>query len=188
VIVGQLGEYNGHGVALMLAKDPRIEVVAHDLEATALADASVQYKPHVAVVNLDTEAELRERLRSDSAQTEMLVLASDPAVADGILLLAAGVACVPLRTSPDRLTATVHRLAHGERIFLTLSGKLFTDTASLTPRELEVLAHLSHGRSPNAIALLMQIQIRTVRYYTESLRNKLGVRTTRALVAATHKA
>jgi DNA-binding NarL/FixJ family response regulator len=185
VIVGRLGEYNGHGVAQVLGSDPRIEVIARDLDRIAVAQAVAQHKPRVVVVNPETEVAIRERVRSGSGKTELLVLASRPALAYGMRLLAAGVACLPLHTQPAGLIATVRRLARGERVFQSLNGRIFTDTAYLTPRELEVLGHLSDGLAPDAIAVLMNVRVRTVRKHTESLRYKLGVRTTRALVAVT---
>lgn len=151
----------------------------------AVTQAVARHTPRVVVVNPETEVAMRERVRSGSGKTGLLVLASSPTLAYGMRLLAAGVACLPLRTPPAGLIATVRRLALGERVFQSLSGRIFTDTAHLTPRELEVLGHLSDGLAPDAIAVLMNVRVRTIRKHTESLRNKLGVRTTRALVAVT---
>jgi DNA-binding NarL/FixJ family response regulator len=187
VVVGRFAPLLARGLADVLREDPGIEVVAHDLDAVALAEAVAQHRPRVAVINPETEAEMREWPGTRSARTGLLVLASDPSLAYGLLRLAAGVACIPLGTSPSGLIAAVHRLARGERVFLALNGHRYFDTALLTPRELEVLEYLCLGQSPNAIAPLMNIRVRTVRAHTESLRRKLGVRTTRELIVGTHE-
>ena len=46
--------------------------------------------------------------------------------------------------------------------------------AALTPRELEVLRHLSHGTSTRGIADAMRISPETIRTHVQALRRKLG--------------
>jgi DNA-binding CsgD family transcriptional regulator len=53
---------------------------------------------------------------------------------------------------------------------------------ALTPRETEVLAHLSQSRSYEEIALSLSIDVETVRTHARRVRRKLGVQTSRQLV------
>lgn len=54
-------------------------------------------------------------------------------------------------------------------------------TWRLTPRELEVLRHVSREASYGEIALAMGIQVETVRKHTASIRKKLDVKELRDL-------
>lgn len=53
---------------------------------------------------------------------------------------------------------------------------------ALTPRETEVLAHLSRSRSYEEIAVSLSIDVETVRTHARRVRRKLGVQTSRELV------
>lgn len=54
--------------------------------------------------------------------------------------------------------------------------------SALTPREIEVLAHLSRSRSYDEIAVSLSIDVETVRTHARRVRRKLGVRTSRELI------
>ena len=58
-----------------------------------------------------------------------------------------------------------------------------TASELLTPRELEVLAEISAGRSNKAIARTLGISLHTVKFHIESLLRKLGARTRAEAVA-----
>jgi DNA-binding NarL/FixJ family response regulator len=49
--------------------------------------------------------------------------------------------------------------------------------SELTPRELEVLAHVAEGRTDGEIATLLYVSVRTVHKHLEHVYEKLGVRT-----------
>ena len=54
--------------------------------------------------------------------------------------------------------------------------------ASLTPRELEVLARLGHGKPNKVVAYDMGLSVRTVEGYRASIMSKLGARTVGELI------
>jgi DNA-binding CsgD family transcriptional regulator len=61
-------------------------------------------------------------------------------------------------------------------------GRTHVPLSALTPRETEILAHLSRSRSYDEIAALLSIDIETVRTHARRVRHKLGVRTSRELI------
>jgi DNA-binding CsgD family transcriptional regulator len=54
--------------------------------------------------------------------------------------------------------------------------------SALTPRETEILGHLSRSRSYDEIAAILSIDIETVRTHARRVRRKLGLRTSRELI------
>lgn len=63
-----------------------------------------------------------------------------------------------------------------------MPGKTHAPLSALTPRETEILAHLSRSRSYDEIAALLSIDTETVRTHARRVRHKLGVRTSRELI------
>jgi DNA-binding CsgD family transcriptional regulator len=61
-------------------------------------------------------------------------------------------------------------------------GKTHAPLSALTPRETEILVHLSRSRSYDEIAALLSIDTETVRTHARRVRHKLGVRTSRELI------
>jgi LuxR family transcriptional regulator len=71
--------------------------------------------------------------------------------------------------------------AHETWCQLTAGGG--EDTPVLSDREIEILSWLSHGKSTEDIAEIMQIAERTVNYHVANLKTKLGVETRAHAVA-----
>jgi DNA-binding NarL/FixJ family response regulator len=96
-------------------------------------------------------------------------------------ILAAGATCVAWNASSTDILAALHLVAQGKRLFVSASGHRLerrypSDVPSLTPRETDVLRHLSRGRSHAEIAYDLRIGVRTVHTYTAQVCRKLGVR------------
>jgi len=185
VLLGRFGKIVARGLAGVLGDDPRIHVLASDLDADALVAEAGRRKPRVAVLHEDHEQSLRERLRAVSADVGIIVLANDPVRAYGMLLMADGASCIASNVSD--LGDIVARVSSGERIFVSSSGAVVgrrypRDAPLLTRRELDVLRYASQAAPYAQIALALGIAPETVRRHVASICRKLGVRHKRELV------
>ncbi len=66
--------------------------------------------------------------------------------------------------------------ANLEKITSTFSLTLFARLGGLTPRELEVAELIKQGRSTKQIATILDLSSRTVEFYRDKLRVKLGIK------------
>jgi DNA-binding CsgD family transcriptional regulator len=72
-----------------------------------------------------------------------------------------------------------------QRVLSSLAGNKLTQQAKITAREVECLYWSAEGKTYEAIGIIMKVTPRTVRFFLESARHKLGsLNTTHAVVAA----
>jgi two-component system nitrate/nitrite response regulator NarP len=78
---------------------------------------------------------------------------------------------------PSQLLDTVAAVASGQMIFpyVDVRGLDSPPLASLTPRERELLAALSEGRSNAQLAAHFEISIQTVKFHLKNVYEKLGI-------------
>jgi DNA-binding NarL/FixJ family response regulator len=170
-------------MSALLDQDEAIEIVDED----ALERLDVQERARVVIVGDAVEPALLSRLRSLRPVVRIVVFARDPIWAYGVVLLAVGMTCVDSRATTGELLAVVHLAARGEAVFVFatdqgIQRRYPAEVPSLTPRELEVLVHLSQGTMHAAIALALNISVRTVQSYAAAVCRKLGLEKTRELV------
>ncbi len=139
------------------------------------------------VVVLDEAAERLEAevLRAAQPELGIVVQAHEPTYVYGLLLLAAGMTCLPQDASAAAVLRAVHLTAQKGCAFVW-EGHLIErrdrrNERVLTKREIDVLERMSTGMSPTAIAEELAISIATVRHYTTSLRRKLRISSLREL-------
>jgi DNA-binding NarL/FixJ family response regulator len=128
------------------------------------------------------EGAMREQLQSMHPSLGILVVAYDPTPAYGMLLVAAGVACVAFSVSAVDLAVVVRMTARGEWLFVPRERSYPRDAQPLSRRERQVFVRLSKGDSYHGIACELGIGVRTVETYASSARRKLGVRNSRELL------
>jgi two-component system nitrate/nitrite response regulator NarP len=78
---------------------------------------------------------------------------------------------------PSQLLDTVAAVASGQMIFpyVDVRGLDRSPLASLTPRERELLAALSDGRSNAQLATQFGISLQTVKFHLKNVYGKLGI-------------
>ncbi|MGA9285446.1 MAG: response regulator transcription factor [Solirubrobacteraceae bacterium] len=187
VVVGQLDPLTRFGLAHVLREDPGVEVLASDLQYTELEHAVAQRLPRVAVLDESEEPLALARLRSAHPATGVIVLAHNPSHSYGLRLLTSGATCLARSVSATEILAAIHLTSSGERVFVASDGNRLerrypSNASTLTPRETEVLAHLSRGRSNPEIARTLQISVETVNTHVASIRRKLNVQSKRELI------
>jgi two-component system response regulator DesR len=187
VVLGRFDPLVGPGLADILRTDRRLQILASGLKDAELQDVLVRASPRVVVVDEVTAASCLLRLRAIAPATQVLVLAHHPTRADGLGVLAAGATCVAWNTSPGDLLDAVRRVAQGERMVVSADGervhRRYPENApSLTPRETDVLKHLSQGKSHAETARDLRIGIRTVHTYATQVYRKLNASSRRELI------
>ena len=179
------------GIRGMLERDPRMAVVGEagdGREAVALVRAT---NPDLVLMDLrmpggDGVSAIRELRATDSTRPRILVLttydtdrdihAAIDAGADGYLLKA---------TSRTELVDAVVRAAAGQSVLAASAARSLVErnrTATLTERELQVLAAIARGGTNQEVARELLVSEATVKTHLLHVYPKLGVRDRAAAV------
>jgi DNA-binding NarL/FixJ family response regulator len=187
VLLAQFEDLVGAGLRSLIAEDPSLRVIAHDVALADLPTAIAAHAPRVAVVNFGTlraPGEIR-RLSAANPETRLVVLANHPTPGECAQLIALGAtACLGKRVEGRDVLTTIHLASRGLHVLphsspATAGGPLLPDV--LTPREADVLDQLQLGRSNAEIAIALSVSIETVRTHARSIFRKLGVKGRREL-------
>jgi DNA-binding NarL/FixJ family response regulator len=187
VLVGCFDEIVLRGLVGILRDDHRLAVEVSEVNPLNLSRGTARECP--AVVFLDEEDEYVDaaRLLSLRPAIALVVLAREPTPTYGMLLLAAGITCLSLRTSATAVLRAVHLAAGGGCSFVSSDEETVERPDRrkgriLSGREIQTLELVSEGRSPAEIALEWKISVETVRRHITHLRRKLKVPSKRDLI------
>jgi DNA-binding NarL/FixJ family response regulator len=179
------------GIVALLALDSRFTVIAEALDAQSAVPLTEKYEPDVVVLGLeptDPAAQVSV-LRCCSRQPRVAVIVSqnDPRAvrriiatgADAILannFRSSQLASILLEMCGARESSVV--LAVPKETFIALNAPS-TGAPALSPRELEVLAHVAAAQSNAQIARSLYITEGTVKRHLSNIFQKLGGATSR---------
>jgi DNA-binding NarL/FixJ family response regulator len=177
------------GLRALLADDPSVCVVAHDIVADRIPVLLRAHKPRVLILDvgsLRNAAQVRE-LSIEHPQTRLVLFGADLSAAESAQLLAFGAsACLAKDTQARDVLSAIHLASRGLQVMprgAHDAGEHHVRDSLLTQREGDVLRLLREGRSNAEIALGLQIGVETVRTHARSIFRKLGVSSRRALTA-----
>jgi DNA-binding CsgD family transcriptional regulator len=193
VAVGRFNRIVGRGVEAELAEDSRLEVVAGHLGVDELERTLASGAAEVAILSRTVEQRAWERLRHACPNAGIVVVGPAPVLAYGMALFAAHVTCVAWRLDElgaGELGSLVWRTARGETLLVSCEGQVLarrsrSEPPLLTPREIEVLAHLGEERKYAEIALRLGIAPATVVSHVEKSSIKLNLASPRELRSLT---
>lgn len=187
-------EMFSEALALLLGREPGIRLLGGPRAAADALDASVEERPDIVLMDLDTPAvdhtDTIRSIRAASPDTKLIALSAEVGPVNVAAAVVAG-ACgyVPKTRALEDIMDVVRRAAAGELIMPEAdlapvleqlrrgqAGPLAeVAIARLTPRETEILRALAAGDTTGQIATTLGISAMTVQSHVKSILAKLGV-------------
>jgi DNA-binding NarL/FixJ family response regulator len=193
LVVGDL-EMFSEALALLLGREPGIRLLGGPRAAADALDASVEERPDIVLMDLDTPAvdhtDTIRSIRAASPDTKLIALSAEVGPVNVAAAVVAG-ACgyVPKTRALEDIMDVVRRAAAGELIMPEADlapvleqlrrgqagPQAEVAIARLTPRETEILRALAAGDTTGQIATTLGISAMTVQSHVKSILAKLGV-------------
>lgn len=177
------------GIRTLLADDPHVTVVAHDVEYERLGVVVRAHRPRVLVLDVGGLRDLAQirAMTLEHPHTRLVLLGTGLSTAESAQMLAFGAsACLSKGTQARDVRHAIHLASRGLQVMPRGSGQAGVEPARdlrLTQREGDVLLLLRQGRTNAQIALDLSIGVETVRTHARNVFRKLGVSSRRALIA-----
>lgn len=194
------------GLAELLEQSGEIEVTAFTGNPDEVEMLLRAHRPDVLILDLNMPGTdgitLMQQLRTDGFELPVLILTLSEAEDDLARALRAGANGYLLKSmEPDEVVDAILRAQRGETVVApAMTAKLVNlydqkgqDSTSLldalTPRECEILSHLSRGESNKAIARNLDISHDTVKLHVRHILAKLNLssRVEAAVFAVEHR-
>ena len=182
------------GLAALIDAMPDFRLLAQAGNGRQAVESYRRLRPDVVLMDLNMPemcgVEAIEQIRQFDAHANIVILTTYQGDEDIYRGLAAGARAYLLKDSGSaQLAACIRAVALGQKFLPTaLASKLAErmETNHLSKRELEILAHLSSGKSNKMIARSAGIEVGTVKFHVNNILSKLNVasRTEAATVAA----
>jgi DNA-binding NarL/FixJ family response regulator len=179
--------------------EPEFDVVGTVADGHALVESAETLRPDVIVVDVSMPLlngiEATRQIRATNQQTKIVFLSMHPDVVYVSEALQAGGSAYVLKSSAGIEIVTAIREARQGGTYVTpaidkvtLEAQMRRDqrspgrSASLSPRQMEVLQMITEGRSTKEIAEVLQISPRTVEFHRYRAMESLGLHTIAELV------
>jgi DNA-binding NarL/FixJ family response regulator len=182
------------GIAALVGGEPSFTLMG---TASNGADAVAQYarlRPDVVVIDVNMPVcggvDVIRRIRAIDGNARIIILTTRDGEEDVYRGLMAGAGAYLLKTAGfEQLLYCIQQVMAGRKYLppeLAAKLALRIGANQLSARELEILAHLSTGKSNKIIARVVGIGVGTVKYHVNNILSKLNVscRTEAASVAA----
>lgn len=189
VAITQFDDLVAFGLRALLAENPSVSIVAHDIAYDRISVVLRAHHPRVLILDagrLDHLGEVRE-LSVKHPNTRLVLIGDRLSSIESAQLLAFGAsACLPRDTQGRDLINAIHLASRGLQLMplgLPDAHGAQVRDSRLTAREGDVLLLLRRGLSNAEIALDLHIGVETVRSHARNVYHKLGVNSRRALIA-----
>ncbi len=179
------------GLAGLLSRDPRIEIVGEAADGEDAVRQVIQLAPDVVLMDLRMPVldgvEATRRIVSERPATKVLVLTTFDTDTYVIQALSAGASGYVLKDSmPDAIASSIVAVMSGERVIASAVANRVIDMLTgsstpkefydgLTPREVEILQLIANGMANKQIAYRLKISEKTVRNHVSNMYEKLGI-------------
>src|SRR5258708_22294257 len=175
------------GFRRMLEDDPQIRVVGEASDGHDAVEAAAALRPMVVVMDfalpsMNGAVATRHILKANP-DTAVLILSMHAEPNYVRTCLEAGARGYLLKNAMDlELVDAVKQVAEGHQVLDPRLGRLPEAETSLTPRELEVLQLIVHGKSNKEIATVLGLSANTVAVHRANIMQALGVHNAAELV------
>ncbi|MEY9989685.1 DNA-binding NarL/FixJ family response regulator [Streptomyces sp. V4I8] len=191
IVIGEDSALFREGLARLLA-DAGHDIVARAADAPALVSAVTENRPDLAVIDIrmppdltDDGARAARRIRESFPRLGIVLLSQHIETRNAVELVAQGRFGYLLKDrvfDVDDFLDALLRVAGGgsaldPEVVARMIGARRDPLASLTPRELEVLALMAEGHTNLGIARRLWLTERTVETHVASIMAKLGLGT-----------
>ena len=190
VVLAHFDDLLARGLRELIEGDPSLAILAADVEHRRIPIVLRAHRPDVAIIDVGALAKLAEvrELSGQHPSTRLVLLATDPSMAECAQLLAFGAsACLGRDTQSRDVLNAIHLASRGLQVIPRAASNPGAGSIAggrlLTQREAEVLPLLQLGRSNAQIALALQVGVETVRTHARNIYGKLGVSSRRELAA-----
>lgn len=170
-------------LAVLLALEDDLDVVAEVDEGTAIVPTALESRPDVALLDIELPGasgiEAAERLREELPTCRVVIVTTFGRPGYLQRAMAAGAAGFLVKDGPvEGLADAIRRVAAGETVIdQELVGRaLRVPVSPLTPRERDVLAAAEDGSTVADIASRLHLSAATVRNYLSDAIGKTGTR------------
>jgi DNA-binding NarL/FixJ family response regulator len=187
------------GICSIVEKQPDLRLVGEVGDGRSAVEAALRLRPRVVVMDLqmpgvDGIAATKE-IKAVSVGVDVVLLTTFDTELDVARAVEAGVLAYLLKDSPpDIVVAAIRAAARGEStlapsVAARMMGQMRRAPATLTRRELDVLAHVARGATNAEIARALRLSEATVKTHLLHVFDKLGVsdRTAAVTVALEQK-
>ena len=188
------------GIAALLELEPELTIVAAVSSPDAAVEAVLAERPDLVLMDLQfgsgahgTGVDATSRIRALADPPPVLILTNYDTDADILGAVEAGASGYLLKDAPPHeLVAAVRAAAAGESalapvITARLLDRMRGSHVALSHREIEVLEHVSSGRSNAEIAATLFVSETTVKSHLAHIFTKLGVTSRTAAVSAARR-
>jgi DNA-binding NarL/FixJ family response regulator len=173
------------GIRQFLERDPNIRVLAEAENGAQALEMARELKPDVLVLDIQmpvmTGIEVMRKARAEGRPCGLMALSAYDDRAFVLAALAAGANGYVLKTAePDEIIQAVREVEEGKRVVLSAAVKDVAHRVAipaLTPREQDTLGLLADGLTNRAIAIKLDIGLRTVDSHVAAIFEKLGAQT-----------
>jgi DNA-binding NarL/FixJ family response regulator len=191
------------GLRDVLETDPQISVVGEAATGSDAIDLVAEVEPDVVLMDVNLPdimgLQVTRQIKSDQPRIKVIVITGyDDAEQVFHAFRAGAFAYCPKDITPEALIKTIHVVHDGyymigdrqmnydamigwleEKLGRPLHGSAVTDTEDslvpLSPREMEILEHVTHGKSNKEIAYQLGISHQTVKNHMTAILRKLRV-------------
>lgn len=181
------------GIAALVRDEPSLTLLGTANNGTEAATQYERLRPDLVLIDLNLlqcgGVEAIGRIRAINASAKIIILTTRDGEEDVYRGLLAGASAYLLKTAGfEQLLHCIRQVAANRKYLPPeLAAKLASRIGAnqLSARELEILAHLSTGKSNKIIARAAGIGVGTVKYHVNNILSKLNVscRTEAASVA-----
>jgi DNA-binding NarL/FixJ family response regulator len=188
------------GLALLINREPDLEVCGEAEEATSALHVIASARPDLLIVDISLTGpdglDLLKTVRLTHASLPVLILSMHDELIYAERALRAGAnGYIMKQEATERVLVAVRRILNGEiyvsdaianrmlKHYITGSGTLRNSTiADLSDRELEVFRLIGEGHGTRQIADELHLSVKTVESYQAHIKDKLSLRSARELM------